>query len=536
MSKEYNDAFYKTHGAGIHSDPFRFKAIADLCQGNVLDIGCGTGDLADFWKGAYRGIDISDVAINLAEEIRRKDAVFIVRDVTLSYALHTEKYDTIVLTEFLEHLENDDQVFENIKTWAKPNTRLIISVPNGDRVQDEDHKREFTVPELRKRFSDLGKVKFYNWSGFKDRILMTVDFMQPNDDLCSLVMMVKNEEKGLERAILSTIEFVDNIVISVDNSTNDDTLKVAERYADVLKKHTWENDFSKVRNSSGEGVKTKWILSLDGHEYVEKYPDLEKALSSESEVLMNTVRMDSGDSFINARFYRPHIKWTHAIHNVLQYKKPGKYIEFIIVHDRLGGQGKKAVKERMEQVKEMMEKELKKELKIPLYKPRALFYLARWYRSVWKRKKAIKYYKKYLKNPRHVGEQWLACYEAGVLCASLKKYLSALKFYRKAEELIPNRWETAKITGVTYMAFNQWEKALDFLVDSFKINEGDFSFNPMERDNAETWDRIGFCFFQQKKYKKAKVAWEEAIEKEENEGKKRLNRKRIELIDRELIL
>ena len=53
----YND-FYKKHGAGVHLDTERFIEMAKLCKGRVLDIGCGTGDLADFYSNEYVGIDV----------------------------------------------------------------------------------------------------------------------------------------------------------------------------------------------------------------------------------------------------------------------------------------------------------------------------------------------------------------------------------------------------------------------------------------------------------------------------------------------
>lgn len=536
MTKEIYNEFFNRHGANIHTDPIRFGEITKLCKGAVLDIGCGTGDLSDFYRGDYTGLDISNVAIDLARITRRKEASFLILNATKPIVVPEKCFDTIVMAEFLEHIENDEVVFENIRKWAKSDTRLIISVPNGDRVPDQNHLREFTVPELRKKFSVFGKVRFHNWAGFNKRILMTVDFGEKNENIISLSMIVWNEVKGLERCILSTIEFIDNVVISVDNKSDDGTLEIAKRYADVLKHHEWKQDFAAARNYAQEGIISKWILQLDGHEYVKEYPKINEMLKANVDGLMITMKMDGGDTFVNPRIFRGNIKWKHAIHNAITCKTLKKYNEFIIVHDRVGGQNQSAIEKRRDQLQIMMEKELKKELKIKEYKERALFYLARYYRTFGKWKKAIKYYKKYLKKGRHKGEKWLVAYEASTLANALGKHFLALRFLKTAEKIIPNRWETVKHVGLTYMAFEQWEKAIDFLVDSFKINTGDFSFNPEKRDDADTWDKIGYCFFQMKRYRPAKVAWESAIEKEEDPDKIKLNEKRIELMDRKLII
>lgn len=535
MTKEIYNAFYEKHGSEVHRDIYRFAEIASLCKGNVLDMACGTGDLADFYKGGYDGADISDVAVKFANQVERKNANFYVIDVTKPMVETGKKYDTVVLAEFLEHIEDDEQVFVNIKKLCKPDARIIISVPNGDRVPDENHLREFTVPELRKKLQPLGKVRFHLWGGFKNRILVSVDMGQKNEALMSLVMIVKDEAKGLEKCILSTLEFVDNVIISVDDKTKDGTLKIAERYADVVKKHTWRDDFGWARNFVQEGVNTKWILSLDGHEFVKESPRIEEMKDEEVDGLMITMLMEGGDTFITPRVFRSHIVWKHAIHNAIHCDTTANYTDFIVEHDRKGGQSLASTKERMEQVKRTMEKTLKEELKIKDCRIRATFYLARYYRQFGMFRLALKYYKKYLKCGVHKGEMWLVSYEAGILANTLGKHLLALKYLNNAEKLLPNRWEIAKQIGMTYMAFDQWQKAIEYLTDSHKINTGEFSYNPEKRNTAETWDLIGFAWFQMKEYARAKISFEEAIKNETDEDKIKLNKRRIELIDRGLV-
>lgn len=534
MSKEIYNQFYKKYGANVHTSPERFFEISKLCRGRVLDIGCGTGDLADFYKGHYYGIDISNVAIDLARKFKRPNAGFGIIDATLPDKPHDWGFDTIVMAEFLEHIKDDKIVFKNIEKWAKPRGRLIITVPNGDRVPDPNHFREFTVPELRKRFSQIGKVQFHNWSGFEKRILMTVDLGQKNENLLSMVMIAKDEEKGIEDAVLSCIEFTDNIVISIDTKSKDKTLELAKRYADVLKQHEWKDDFATARNFAQEGVNTKWTLVLDGHEYVKKCEGLDEMLKLDLDGLFVQVEMDTNDIFYTNRIHRSHLRWKHAIHNAIATPKNKKYKEFRVKHNRREGQDKKATQERWEQRAEMMPRLLKKEIKKDKKNARAIFYLARWYLGRKKLKKAIRYYRKYLKFKGPKGERWYVCWEASVAANGLEKHLLALKFLQQAEKEVPNRWETARHIGLTYMFFEHWQKAIEFLTDSFKINTGDFAFMPEKKDKAGTWDLIGFCWFQQKQYIKAKISWEESIKKDKDKARIKLNKKRIELIDRGL--
>ena len=532
MTKEIYNKFYKKHGAGVHSDAVRFREIAKLCEGRVLDIACGTGDLADYVKGEYLGVDISDVAVKLARESRRKDAEFQDIDFLKPFKADIGKFDTIVLAEFLEHIDEDKVLFENIKKLSHSRTKLIISVPNGDRIPDANHLRTLEVPDLRREFSEFGKVSFHNWIGFNNRILMSVQMGETVGNDLTLSMIVWNEFKGLETAILSCIDFVDKIVISVDLKSDDGTMEIATRYADVVKRHKWENNFAKARNWVDEGIETKWILSLDGHEFIKSYKNLEEKLKSDADGLMLTMEMESGDTFVTPRIYRSGNVWENAIHNSLKLEKLEKFTDFVITHDRAGGQSEKSTAERLEQVKDTMEVELKKELKKEGSGVRALFYLARYYRQFYKWKKAIKYYKKYLKKSPHKAEKWLCAYEAGVISNSMGKHLLALKFFNQANEIIPNRWEIKKHIGLTYLSFKQYEKALVFLVESLEINTGEFTFNPEKRDDGETWDKIGFCFFQLKQWFEAKEAWTQGIKIGTDKIQIEMNKKRITLLEK----
>ena len=74
--KKYYDDFFNNYPVNVHDNPDRFRAVAQLLSGKVLDVACGTGTLSDYYAGGYVGVDISDVAIAKAREIRRKNANF----------------------------------------------------------------------------------------------------------------------------------------------------------------------------------------------------------------------------------------------------------------------------------------------------------------------------------------------------------------------------------------------------------------------------------------------------------------------------
>jgi len=530
FNKKYYNNFFRKFGSGVHDDPVRFTKIAGLCKGKVLDIGCGTGTLADFYSGSYIGFDISDIAQNMAKELRRKSATFFNGDFTKNLDYFSDNFDTIVMAEFLEHIKDDKVVFDNIKKVAKPDTRLIISVPNGDRVPDESHLRTFTIPELRKRFRQLGKVKFYNWQGASHRILMTCDFGQKNEDLISLVMPVKNESKGLETAVLSCIDFVDNIVIAVDNSSKDNTLEVAKRYADVLKTFDWQNSFARARNFAQENVKTKWVLALDGHEYVDYFFNPEDFSLENIDGLETNIILENGFEFHFPRIVRNYVTWAADVHNFPTIKSRRFLPKFIIHHDRENLQAKESADERSRQrskmVIEVMDRERKKNPK----NARPYFYIAQQYfiqQSFWK---AIKNYKKYLKYSKHKGERWLAYYEIAYAHAFLGHYIRALWATNDANKEIPGRWEIAKSRGSIFAMADKQEQAIRNYVESFNIQTGKFSYYPEKRDDAQTWDFIANCYYKLKMLREAMISWDRFLELEKKKPEAEQNKDQIKII------
>jgi len=82
----------------------------------------------------------------------------------------------------------------------------------------------------------------------------------------SQVMIVKNEEKNIEKA-LSWAKRVAFEQIVVDTGSTDRTIEIAERMGAKVVKFEWVNDFSKAKNFAIEQATGNWIAFLDADEY-----------------------------------------------------------------------------------------------------------------------------------------------------------------------------------------------------------------------------------------------------------------------------
>jgi SAM-dependent methyltransferase len=102
-------------------------ARAGVCS--VLDIGCGPGQLAFLLKNrgltSYCGIDFSPKRIEWAKS-QCPGFIFVVADALKTDLLETFNYDTVVCTEFLEHVDRDTEVIARIR----PGARFYATLPN----------------------------------------------------------------------------------------------------------------------------------------------------------------------------------------------------------------------------------------------------------------------------------------------------------------------------------------------------------------------------------------------------------------------
>lgn len=118
----------------------------------VLDIGCGPGQFAallrDIGIHDYRGLDFSKTCIEMARRACPQFEFFH-GDAFETDLVHTFGYDTVVCTEFLEHVERDLEFLARIR----PGVRVYGTVPNAG---GRGHVRMFVnCEEVTARYASL---------------------------------------------------------------------------------------------------------------------------------------------------------------------------------------------------------------------------------------------------------------------------------------------------------------------------------------------------------------------------------------------
>lgn len=252
-------------------------------------------------------------------------------------------------------------------------------------------------------------------------------------------MMVKNEEKTLERILSVAKKFCDEIIV-VDTGSEDASVKIAEKYCDKVVFYPFENDFSKVRNYCFSLAKCDYLLWLDADDFiddinVEKIQKL-KITGLYADIYMflyNTYDKTSGKLLLS--YYRERLlkrdknyKFSGAVHEAVELIGNVAYTDVVVEHRK---EKKPSGKRNLNIYLSLLKKGHE-------FRPRELYYFARelYYNGYYKR--AISYFNKFLRSEGTLfdrAEALLISCDCYLKLDDLKKAESAI--YRALTEFTP---------------------------------------------------------------------------------------------------
>jgi len=102
-----------------------------------LDVGCGIGDMITFSNKVTHGIDINENLVKYCKNNGQN--VFLIKN--FIYPFEDNSFNSIILDNVLEHLENPEKTINEIKRVLKFDGIILIGVPgHKGYLHDQDHK------------------------------------------------------------------------------------------------------------------------------------------------------------------------------------------------------------------------------------------------------------------------------------------------------------------------------------------------------------------------------------------------------------
>lgn len=265
----------------------RIQWICSQAEGKkVLDVGCSQG-ITSILLGRENkevlALDIEEEAINFANNKLKEEETYVqenVKFVTGDFAAYDfagQKYDTIIMTEVLEHIVDVQAFIDKIADCAEQSAKIIITVPFG--INDHwDHKRTYYFGMLYEQLVGykIIDVQFMGkWLGVAalfDNGLDEAKGINPDKEL-----MLEEEESffSIERSLVDkNIQYKEYIANQKDKISNliqkNDNLKLNEN---TLKK---ENSKLQERNTKLQDRNV--VLQKKFTTINEKYQRLSKSI------------------------------------------------------------------------------------------------------------------------------------------------------------------------------------------------------------------------------------------------------------------
>jgi len=161
----------------------------------------------------------------------------------------------------------------------------------------------------------------------------------------SLCMIVKNEERILQRCLDSICDLVEEVII-VDTGSTDTTKEIAARYTDNIYDFSWIDDFSAARNFAFSKATQEYIYTADADEVLSeenrhRFRQLKETLLAEIEIVQmkyeNQLRFKTVYNFDEE--YRPKLfkrmrtfEWIDPIHETIRIEPVVYDSDIVITH------------------------------------------------------------------------------------------------------------------------------------------------------------------------------------------------------------
>jgi SAM-dependent methyltransferase len=158
----------QNRGPAFHARTYLIaRVMRRLRPAHLLDIGCGRGYVTEIAARYAARITATDLAPDAVEETAGRLAwhpnasARVENALTLEWPSRGERVDTILLSEVLEHLEDDRGTLSACASLLSPGGHLVLTVPANPRLWTSwddlaGHLRRYTRTELVSKLTDAG--------------------------------------------------------------------------------------------------------------------------------------------------------------------------------------------------------------------------------------------------------------------------------------------------------------------------------------------------------------------------------------------
>lgn len=128
----------ETIAAAVNFNKWMFDTISPFCNGSILEIGSGIGNISQFFFAGKKNIHLSDIRKHYRDTLAEKfkqykpevlDIDLVDKDFEYNHPHLLNNFETVFALNVVEHIENESLAMHNCKKMLKQDGRIIILVP-----------------------------------------------------------------------------------------------------------------------------------------------------------------------------------------------------------------------------------------------------------------------------------------------------------------------------------------------------------------------------------------------------------------------
>jgi SAM-dependent methyltransferase len=142
-------------------------SIRAHATGRLLDLGCGNAPLFD----VYRHLVAETICVDWSNTLHPNQFIDLSLDLNEPLPFDDESFDTILLTDVLEHIAEPAQLMREIGRLLRPRGKLILGVPFLYSLHEQPHDYyRYTEYALRRfcKLSELAVLQLKPYGGLTD--------------------------------------------------------------------------------------------------------------------------------------------------------------------------------------------------------------------------------------------------------------------------------------------------------------------------------------------------------------------------------
>ncbi|PKM50477.1 MAG: glycosyl transferase [Firmicutes bacterium HGW-Firmicutes-7] len=336
----------------------------------------------------------------------------------------------------------------------------------------------------------------------------------------SLCMIVRDEEKVLDRCLSSIMDVLDEIIV-IDTGSKDKTIEIAKNYKAKIYHFSWDNNFASARNFAFSKATKDYILWLDADDILypkelEKLADLKQALNGDIDAysMIYHYEVDENEnvllSFRRNRLVRREkgFMWYGAVHEYLDIYGKTIDTDICITHKRI-----KAVSDRNLKI---YEERLQKGIKLST---RDIYYYGKELYDHEDYERAIDYFLDFI----DCEDAWIE--EKIAACLKIARYYTWFGLYNQSRTYCYKTFEYGKPRpevccqmGSNYFEESKIEQAIYWYSLALRVGQDDHP-DAFTNPACSSWLphlQLCMCYYKLGDVQKAKKHNEEALKHNKN--------------------